>query len=303
MPRKLPSLNALRAFEAAARHESFARAAEELHVTPAAISQQIKLLEDYLGLTLFLRGKNLRLNESARLSLPQLTAAFDQLEHAVQRLRVQPQDGPLVVSAPPTFSARWLITRVDDFYARHPDIELRMLATRRKVNFEVEDVDVAVRFGPGDYPGLHSERLMQEAIIPVVAPKLAERLQRVEDLLECTLLHDESQDWDPTFPDWDTWLSSLGLQPKTPLRIRHIDDNNLILQAVGNGMGVALTWYSLVADDLREGRLVRLFDQTLPTTHSYHLVTPHNRLHLPKVVAFRNWLLEQARRQHNPYLP
>lgn len=302
MPRKLPSLNALRAFEAAARHQSFARAAEELHVTPAAISQQIKLLEDYLSLTLFQRGKTISLVEPAQAVLPLVTEAFDQLERAIQRLSVQPEDGPLIVSAPPTFSARWLISRIDDFYARYPDIELRILATRRKVDFSVEDVDVAVRFGPGPYPGLHIDRLMPEAIVPVVAPKLASRIHRVEDLLDCTLLHDESHDWDPTFPDWDTWLASQGVRPAKPLHVRRISDNNLVLQAVNAGMGAALTWYSLVADDLQEGRLVRLFDQMLPTSLGYQLLVPPNRLSLPKVAAFREWLLEQAHRQKGPHI-
>ena len=195
---------------------------------------------------------------------------------------------------PPAFAARWLVPRLDDFHSRHPEVELRLLATRRLVEFAVEDVDVALRFGPGPYPGLHAERLMTEIIVPVAAPALAATIQRPADLLRCTLLHDDSHEWDPTFPDWDTWLTSLGVVFDTPLRIRHYGDINLVIQAAVAGLGVALSWHSLVAEELRGGRLVRLLDSALPTSHGYHLVAPHNRLHDPKVAAFREWLLGQA---------
>lgn len=301
MSRRLPPLTALRAFEAAARHRAFARAAEELHVTPAAISQQIKQLEDYLGLPLFKRGKTLGLSEPAATSLPLFTEAFDLLERAVTRLRMNKPDTPLVVSTPPTFASRWLVGRLDDFQTRHPEIELRLLATRRLVDFNIEDVDVAVRFGPGPYPGLCAERLMPEAIIPVAAPRLTATIKTVNDLLTCTLLHDDGNEWDPAFPDWDSLLTSLGASAeRRPLRFRHFGDTNLVIQAATAGLGVALAWHSLVADDLAAGRLVRLFDSALPTHHSYHLVTPQNRLSVPKVAAFREWLLEQGMLQPAP---
>ncbi len=295
MTRRLPSLNALRAFEAAARHASFARAAEELHVTPAAISQQIKQLEDSLGVSLFRRGKVLALSETATRVLPLISEAFDRLERSAAQLRADKQrDGPLVVSVPPAFAARWLVPRLDDFHNRHPDIELRLLATRRLVDLAVEDVDVALRFGPGPYPGLDAERLMTEVIVPVAVPTLAAAIKRPADLLSCTLLHDDSHEWDPTFPDWDTWLASLGVEIAAPLHIRDYGDINLVIQAAASGLGVALAWHSLVADELRGGRLVRLLDRALPTDHGYHLVAPPNRRQLPKVVAFREWLLAQA---------
>lgn len=297
MSRRLPSLTALRAFEAAARHLSFARAAEELHVTPAAVSQQIKQLEDYLGLPLFRRGKVLALSEAASVTLPQVTEAFDRLEKAVDRLRSGDMTGPLVVSTPPAFAARWLVPRLDDFQSRHPDIELRLLATRRLVDFAMEDVDVAVRFGSGPYPGLHAERLMPESIVPVAAPGIAATISAPADLVRCTLLHDESHNWDPAFPDWETWLISLGVAVETPLRIRHFGDVNLVIQGVAAGLGAALVWHSLVAEELRAGRLVQLFGQSVSTNQSFHLVTAPNRLNLPKVRAFRDWLLEQSQRQ------
>ncbi|HKJ77472.1 MAG TPA: transcriptional regulator GcvA [Gammaproteobacteria bacterium] len=300
MYRRLPSLTALRAFEAAARHRSFTRAAEELHVTPAAVSQQIKQLEEHLGVPLFRRGKVLALSEAAAASVGSLSDAFDQLERAVDRLRPRQGAGPLVVSAPPAFAARWLVTRLDDFHTRHPDIELRLLATRRLVDFAVEDVDVAVRFGSGPYTDLHAERLMPEAIVPVAAPELAEAIRTPADLADCVLLHDDLHAGDPAFPDWETWLASLEVNPEQPLRIRRFGDSNLVIQAAGAGLGVALVWHSLVVDELRAGRLVRLLDHSLPTDHGYHLVTLPDRVQTPKVAAFRAWLIEQGMRQQTP---
>lgn len=160
MARRLPPLNALRFFEAAARHRSFVRAAEELHVTPAAVSQQIKLLEEHLGVVLFKRGKTLALGESASDALPLVSEAFDQLERAMLKVRSGCSTGPLIVSTPPAFAAHWLIPRMEDFHARHPQVEIHLLATRRLVDFSLEDVDVAIRFGDGAYPELHVERLM-----------------------------------------------------------------------------------------------------------------------------------------------
>lgn len=298
MARRLPSLNALRAFEAVARHLSFARAAEELHVTPAAVSQQVKQLEGHLGVNLIRRGKVLALSESARTALPLVTDGFDQLEHAVEQLRRDHDGGTLVVSTAPVFAARWLIPRLDDFQAQYPDIELRLLATRRLVDFKLENVDVAVRFGAGNYAGLFSERLMQEAILPVAAPALAAIIHSPIDLLNCTLLSDDSYEWDPAFPDWETWLASLLPTPiKQALRIRHFGEVNLAIQAAMTGLGVALVWRSLVLDELHSGRLVQLFDTVLPTNQAYYLVTLKHRRELGKIVAFRNWLQAQGRVQ------
>ncbi|MBI1175574.1 MAG: transcriptional regulator GcvA [Sideroxydans sp.] len=297
MPRQLPPLNALRAFEAAARHLSFVRAAEELHVTPAAISQQIKLLEDHLGTALFRRGKKLALSDAAATVLPQISEALDQIERAMLRLQPGSNADTLVISAPPAFAARWLIPRLDDFQSRHPDIQLRLLATRRLVNFRVEDVDVAIRFGSGDYADLVAERLMPEAIIPVAAPPLAANITSAEDLARCNLLEDEWHIGNRVFPDWGTWLATLGVNSANPLRIRHFGDTNLAIQAAVSGLGATLTWYSLVVDDLQAGRLVHLLNQLIPTSLGYYLVAPPNRVALNKVTTFRDWLLEQSSRQ------
>jgi len=269
-----------------------------LHVTPAAISQQIRQMEEYLGMPLFRRGRTLALSDAAQTVLPIVSEAFDRLEHATARLRNGSGDGPLVVSAPPTFAARWLIPRLEEFQSCHPDIELRLHASRRLVDFDLEDVDVAVRFGPGPFDGLHAVRLMPEAVVAVTSQAVAAKIATPSDLLQVTLLDDESHSWDPTFPDWESWLASLKVDGKP--RIRHFSDASLVSQAAEAGLGIALVWYSLVADALRDGRLVRLFDSNLPTSHGYHIVYPINRAHLPKVAAFSQWMVGKAREQLAP---
>src|SRR5512142_253946 len=226
MPRQLPPLNALRAFEAAARHLSFARAADELHVTPAAISQQIRLLEDHLGVALFLRGKKVALSEAALAVLPAVSESFDRIEQAMLKARPSTLGNTLVITLPPAFAARWLIPRLDDFQSRHPEIDLRLDASKRPVNFQVEDVDLAIRFGAGNYPGLLSERLMPETIVPVAAPALAATIRTPEDVARCTLLEDDWHIENGMFPDWTTWLATLGVS-SAELRIRHFGDANL----------------------------------------------------------------------------
>jgi LysR family glycine cleavage system transcriptional activator len=293
MVRRLPPLRSLRAFEAAARHLSFARAAEELHVTPAAISQQVKLLESHLGVALFRRGAQLTLTEAAAAALPLVSDSFDLMERAVERLRQGRDHGPLVVSAPPSFAARWLIPRLGRFQERYPEIDLRLSASTRLVDFATEDVDLAIRYGAGRYAGLRVERLKAEEVVPVATPHLAERLKQVADLLEVPLLHNSALDWDTTFPTWPVWLANAGVAVPPGLKARVFDDFNLVLQAVLAGLGVALVWRTLVADELTAGRLVPLF-AAQPLVNAYHLVCPPKHLENPKVAAFRAWVMEEA---------
>ncbi|HLO77829.1 MAG TPA: transcriptional regulator GcvA [Magnetospirillum sp.] len=293
MTRHLPPLRSLRAFEAAARHLSFARAAEELHVTPAAISQQVKLLEQHLGVQLFRRAAQLSLTEAAATALPLVSDSFDLLERAVERLRQGRDHGPLVVSASPAFAARWLIPRLARFQTRHPDIDLRLSASIRLVDFATEDVDVAIRYGAGHYPGLHVERVKMEEVVPVACPHLAERLVAVADLLEVPLLHNSALDWDATFPTWSGWLTDAGVVVPAELKPRRFDDFNLVLQAVLSGLGAALVWRTLVAEEINSGRLVPLFPAQ-PLANAYHLVCPPKHLDNPKVAAFRDWIMEEA---------
>lgn len=293
MARRLPPLRSLRAFEAAARHLSFARAADELHVTPAAISQQIKLLEGHLGLALFKRGPQLSLTEGAATALPLVSESFDLMERAVERLRQGRDHGPLVVSSSPAFAARWLIPRMGRFQDRYPDIELRLSASIRLVDFATEDVDLAIRYGAGRYPGMHVERLKAEEVVPVACPQMAERLGGVADLLTVPLLHNTAMDWDVTFPTWPAWLTNAGVTVPPGLSPRRFDDFNLVLQAVLAGLGAALVWRTLVAEEICAGRLVPLFPAQ-PLVNAYHLVCPPRHLDNPKVAAFRAWVLEEA---------
>ena len=296
MARRLPPLNALKFFEAAARHRSFVRAAEELHVTPAAVSQQIKLLEDHLGVALFKRGKSLALSESANDVLHLVSEGFDQLERAMLKIRSGSSVGPLIVSTPPVFAARWLIPRMDDFHASHPEIEIHLLATRRPVDFSIEDVDVAIRFGSGDYSGLDTEQLMPEMIVAVAAPVLAASIQTPADLARFNLIEDDWHIMRGAFPEWETLLATLGVVG-LPLRIRRFSDAELAIQAAITGLGVTLGWHSLVANDLKMGRLVRILNHAIPSDLGYHLVMPKNHTMLAKVSAFRVWLVEQAKNQ------
>lgn len=296
MTRRLPPLNALRFFEAAARHRSFARAAEELHVTPAAVSQQIRLLEDHLGVTLFKRGKTLALSESADSVLHLVSEAFDQLELAALKLRSGSSSGPLIVSTPPAFAARWLIPRMDDFHARHPEVELHLLATRRPVDFSVENVDLAIRFGSGAHPGLDVEQLMPEKIVAVAAPGVAGLIRTPADLARANLIEDDWHLMRGAFPEWENLLGTLGVTD-VPLRVRRYSDTDLAIQAAVAGLGVTLAWHSLVMNDVKAGRLVQVLNHTIPTNLGYHLVIPENRAMLAKVAAFRAWLFDQAAKQ------
>ena len=289
MKRDLPPLRSLRAFEAAGRHLSFARAADELAVTPAAISQQIKHLEDWAGQPLFRRDASLSLTPAAQSALPLVSDGFDRLEQACGRLKISQHRRCVVISTSPSFAARWLLPRLEQFQTHHPDLEVRISATTRVVNFATEDVDLAIRFGPGRYPGLYTQRLNVEEVIPIAAPHLAQRLHQPADLLNVTLLRNDAMIWDPNFPDWPTWLKAAGLDP-APATIRaYGDDAALAIQAALAGLGVALIWRTLVADELAQGRLCAVFPgQQL--VNSYHFVCPDRNLNRPAVAAFRQWI-------------
>ena len=293
MRHRFPPLRALQAFEAAARHLSFARAAEELCVTPAAVSQQIKLLEDRLGGALFRRGVRLSLEPHAIEAAAALTGAFDRLARAADLLVREEVGRPLVVSTPPAFASRWLVPRLERFQSRHPEIELHLSATLRLVDLEREGVDLAVRYGSGRYPGLHVERLRLEEVVAVAVSRLAEGLRHPSDLCRASLLVNQGMGWDPSFPDWTTWLGEMGVEPAQPLRLRPFGDASLVIEAALAGLGAALVWRTLVCDELASGRLVALFPGR-PLASAYHLVCAPDRRDRPGVREFRAWLMEEA---------
>ena len=273
MKRWLPSLNGLRAFEAAARHKSFTRAAEELNVTQTAVSHQIKTLEERLGLKLFdRRGRALRLTEAAKNYLPSVRSAFDELYDATERLIRRDGDATLTVSTLTSFAAKWLVPRLGGFQDLHPEISISITTSLASVDFDRDDVDVAIRYGRGDWPGLRVDRLISEDIFPVCSPKLLDGphpLERPDDLAAHTLLHAT------VFrEDWQVWLTAAkvdGVDPSSGVKFDLIMN---ALQAAIDGLGVALGRTPLVEGDLATGRLIAPFDISLPIEAAYYVVAP-----------------------------
>ncbi|NIM29328.1 MAG: transcriptional regulator GcvA [Gammaproteobacteria bacterium] len=299
MQRNLPPLNALRAFEAAARHLSITRAAEELHVTPAAVSHQVKGLEAYLGLALFKRAnRSLRLTDAGQACLPGLREGFERLAAAMDALRAGDESGPLTVSVPPSFGAKWLVARLDRFRQANPGYDVRLDASMRLVDLAREGVDIAVRYGAGRYPGMRVDRLMDEVAVPVCSPRLLEGaapLRVPADLCRHTLLHHTAPYQDHGYPDWRMWLQAAGVDGCDLSRGPTFSMASLAVQAAIDGQGVALVGDVLVADDIAAGRLVRPFALSFPVSFAYYVVCPLASAERPRVVAFREWLLEEAR--------
>ena len=299
MSRPLPPLNSLRAFEAAARHLSFTKAAEELHVTPAAVSQQIKLLEEHCGTKLFRRlTRALMLTDAGQAALPPLRESFDKLSEAVDKMRAHDRGGILTVSVPPSFGAKWLVHRLDRLNAAHPEFDVRIDATDTLVDFSDAGVDIALRYGRGTYPGLHAEHLMPEVAFPVCSPALLESehpLRTPEDLSHHTLLHVQWKMEHEAAPNWRMWLRAAGIEGIDAERGPRFTIEGMTVQAAIEGQGVALASGSLVSDDLKAGRLVRPFGPTIceATAFSYYLVYPQANADSPKVKAFRDWIMAE----------
>lgn len=298
MSRRLPSLNALRAFEAAARHLSFTRAADELHVTGAAVSQQIRTLEAQLNTQLFVReNNNLRLSPAGESYLPGVRESFDRLMLATDEL-VHGRSGTLRVAVPPTFGAKWLVPRLYRFYKQHPDIHIEVVATSL-ADFNAGEIDVAIDCGRGKFPGMHAERFITDEVSPVCSPALMDGvnpLHSVADLAHHTLLHDKAAAHDPSCPDWGRWLAAAGMRDIDFSRGPSFSPAIMVLQAAIDGQGVALGKSVLVEYDIAAGRLVRPFHLRVPVEFAYHLVCPMGREQDATVVALRHWLHREAQR-------
>jgi len=294
---RLPPLNALRAFEAAARFMSFSAAAAELHVTPGAVSHQIKLLEDHLGVTLFRRANGVwHLSEAGQTLLPSVIKGFSHLHLAVRRLRYLEDSGSLTVSVAPSFGAKWLVPRLETFIQSHPDIELRVATHTQLVNFLQEDFDCAIRFGFGRYPGLFSERLAEAEFFSVCSPALLNGkhlLRSPDELLNCVLLHDETIAATRSLPSWDDWFRRVGLNSIKMRKGPRFNSSILALEAAANGKGVALAMGILAAADINSGRLVRPFSQYIRMDYAYHFVCAENSKDRPKIETFRRWLHDE----------
>lgn len=290
----LPSLNGLRAFEAAARHLSFTRAADELNVTQTAISHQIRRLEEQLGIPLFVRrNRALALTREAEAYLPAVRTAFDDLRQATARLRRPASDGLLVVSTTASLAAKWLVTRVAGFQDAHPGIEVRISTSAQLVDFNREAVDMAVRYGHGKWPGVRADWLMAEDMFPVCSPALldgAHPLRGPQDLEHHTLLHATV-----SREDWQLWLTAAGL-PATWATRRGLsfDQSFMATQAAMDGLGVALGRSNFVEDDIAAGRLVVPFDIVLPAQAGFYVVAPEANADAPKIKLFRDWLMQSV---------
>lgn len=292
MPRRLPPLNALKAFEAAARHESFTRAAEELCVTQGAVSQQVKALEIELGIKLFTRERQrLAITEAGRDFLVVVRDALDRIALGTERLMQRQSTGTLTVSTSPDFAAKWLVHRLGAFGEAHPGIDLRVSATMHHVDFAREDVDVAVRHGDGNWPGLDVARLCAEELFAVCSPKLLSgrsRIAKPADLLKFPLLHLDDR------KDWARWFAIAGVAAPETLHGPVMNRVSMVIDAAVDGQGVALARSTLAAWDLINGRIVAPFDVTWRLSKTYWVVSPKATAKQPKVTMFRDWLLAEA---------
>jgi len=290
MDDKLPPLAALRAFAIAAQHLSFKRAADALHVTPGAISQQIKNLEQALGTRLFARlNRRIELTAAGAAYLPAIRAAFAEIAGATERLRATRQR--LHVSVPPSLAAHWLVRRLDRFRARHPEIELAIEATTSLADLRDDGIDLAIRYGSGRYPGLRSDRLFAVRLVPVCSPALLGAGgpgARLAALRAHPLLHDVGR------RNWRLWLQAQNLTDIDAQRGPSFSDQSFMLQAAVQGQGIALAPDVLVADDLAERRLVQLSDEGWPTQSAYWCVSREADADDGKVALFRRWLLAEA---------
>ena len=292
MSRRLPPLNALRVFEAAARHLSFTRAAAELHVTQAAVSHQVKALEDWVGQPLFRRlNRAIELTDAGARYLPALTAALDQIAEATARVAGDPGDRVLTISTLPSLAARWLVMRLARFEAAHPDLDVRVQSSAALVDFARQDVDLAIRYGRGSWPGLQCVRLVSETVFPVCSPELLRTgppLRSPADLRHHTLIHDDFA------IGWAEWLRAQGVEGVDPTRGPWFTDSALALQLAVEGRGVVLARSVIAGDDLAAGRLVRPFGNTAETEiGSYWLVAPTSHFRRAKVAAFRDWIMSE----------
>ena len=297
---KLPPLNALRAFEAAGRHLSFTRAADELAVTPTAISHQIRLLEDTLGVKLFRRlPRRLLLTDQGQMLLLEAKDAFARLAAAVSRVALGGLSGPLTVSSTQTFAWRWLVPRLYRFQTAHPEIDMRLEGSQRAVDFHREGVDAAIRYGRGDWPGLSAVKLFDEELTPVLSRDLLSsgpKLEQPRDILRYPLLHDSAFNAE----DWQAWLTLAGVSIQDARSGGVFDSSQMAVQAALSGAGVALVMPGLFAEDLTSGRLVRPFELSIDPGRGHHFVCPETNAGLPKIVAFRDWLLAELKNDPIP---
>ncbi|MGO1073666.1 LysR substrate-binding domain-containing protein [Lysobacter sp. CA199] len=301
MNRMLPGTRALRTFEAASRHLNFTRAADELGLTPAAVSHQIKEIEDQLGLVLFVRtSRSIQLTPAGIELYAATVSALDTLHRATARARRLTRGSTqLRVSLSARFASNWLLPRLPLLKAAHPELELSFDISDELRDFDSDDVDVAIRFGTGRYPRTRSQRLFDTVIVAVCSPALIEsgaRLAQPRDLAEHTLCYVEWKIDGLVWPNWRMWMAAAGVEDFDDRRCVGFPDSGFVVQAVLDGGAIGLADLDMIGNDLAQGRLVRLFDIGVPMApdYAYHLVYPQSAEHDPRIVAFGRWLAEQA---------
>lgn len=300
MSRRLPPLNALKAFEAAARQLSFTKAAEELFVTQAAVSHQIKALEEHLGIKLFMRkNRSLLLTEEGQGYFYDIKDIFSQLLEATEKLLARGAKGAISVSLPPTFAIQWLVPRLNQFSELHPDIDVRIKAVDQVEHSLTDDVDVAIYYGRGNWPNVSSDKLHTEYHIPVCSPMLmneAKPLNSPQDLRHHTLLHDMSRE------AWKDWMKGAKLKG---LNVNHgpiFSHSSMVLQAAVHGQGVALGHSVLAKPEIDSGRLVCPFNQVLVSKNAYYVVCRESQAELGKISAFRDWMLSMVKAEQEEFI-
>jgi LysR family transcriptional regulator, glycine cleavage system transcriptional activator len=294
---RLP-LNALRVFEAVATRLNFSDAAEALNVTPAAVSQQVKALEDYLQTPLLRRsGRGVQLTLEGTRLLPGLRRGLSELEAALQQIRQERESGTVNVTTLSSFLQKWLTPRLADLHARHPEIDFRIHASSEVIDFTRTDFHAAIRLGNGDYPGLRSEKILDEYLVAVASPAVLSKygpLADAEGLGKVPLLHG-------TEIDWGSWYAG-DTEPLTRLRGTFIDDSAALLGAAIEGVGFGILRWTLAAAELQAGRVVLASSRIVPHRFAYHFVCPEGYMVLPKVAALRDWLVHQAQQFPAPPL-
>ncbi|MGF6771831.1 LysR family glycine cleavage system transcriptional activator [Paraburkholderia sp. GAS199] len=300
-------LNALRAFEASARHQSFSAAAVELNVTPAAVGQLVRSLEEWLGVSLFHRGGGGRARlvptDVSLRALPDIRDGFDRLSLGFERLKERSAVGVLTVTVSPAFAAKWLLPRIERFQTAWPETDIRLDTSLKLMDFATQGIDIGVRYGAGHWPGLEAEKLMDEEVFPVCSPAYLKQhagLRKPDDLGRVTLIDDLSVDRQTGFVTWDAWLKSAGTKLASARASLKINNSAAVLQAAIDGHGVALARSVLARDDMATGRLIRLFPNIeQPSALAYYIVYRKECADLARLVAFHDWLRDEVSRDAN----
>lgn len=294
-------LNALKAFEASARHRSFSDAAKELYVTPAAVGQLVRSLEEWLGEPLFVRSNSgkyrLTLTEAAERALPDIQAGLGLLSQGLEKMKQSPTSGVLNVTVSPAFAAKWLLPKLHRFQSTCPDTDVRLDMSRHSIDFVAQHIDIGVRYGLGQWAGLNAEKLMDEEVFPVCSPTLLKQksFSKPEELLNTTLIHDLSVETHKAFPTWSQWLDKAGAPEHMAEHNLRINNSAGVLQSAIDGAGIALARSVMAKDDLSAGRLIRLFpDISFESPLAYYIVHRQDQTELARVQVFKKWLLEEV---------